>query len=207
MSEDFINKVTLDFLMNKEQYKSQVSNKISKSVNKKEKHFYRKRIYHLAKELLINKDIQQDISPDVKYSFDNFVNSCIHYFKTVDNNDIIQQDYIDIDDMNNNNNNIHDNKKGILSSNESNFTEEADKLVMRKIKIQPNSLDNFVKKVHKPKQKEIILPKQKEINLQNPEFKNKGVIFSEKKKNINIEYESNNKKKEINETNDKNPTI
>jgi len=204
MSEDFINKVTLDFLMNKEQYKSQVSNKISKSVNKKEKQFYRKRIYHLAKELLINKDIQQDISPDVKYSFDNFVNSCIHYFKTVDNNDIIQQDYIDIDDMKNN---IHDNKKSILSSNESNFTEEADKLVMRKIKIQPNSLDNFVKRVHKPKQKEIILPKQKEINLQNPEFKNKGVIFSEKKKNINIEYESNNKKKEINETNDKTPTI
>ena len=32
---------------------------------------------------------------DIKYTYNNLVNACIHYFKTKDNHDIIQSEYKD----------------------------------------------------------------------------------------------------------------
>ena len=64
---------------------------------------------------------------------------------------------------------------------------------MRSIKIDPPTLDKYVKIKSSKKSESIILPQQKNINLLNPELKNKGL----KKKNINIKYEDNKKSEEI----------
>jgi hypothetical protein len=89
--------------------------------------------------------------------------------------------------------------------------EEADKLMMRSIKIKPPSLDKYVKRKTTKPQEKMILPKQKEVNLMDPELKVKGLNSSSnnnnniKKKNITNKYdELINSKKENKETIDKN---
>ena len=71
--------------------------------------------------------------------------------------------------------------------------EEANKLLMRSIKIITPPLDKFVKRKTTKVEEQIIMPKQKEINLNDPELKLKGI---NKKKNITNKYdEINNSKK------------
>jgi hypothetical protein len=184
MSEAFVNKVTLDCLLNKSLFNQQIKNKMSKISNKEDIKFYRKRIYNLFKELLTTNE-REDICPDVKYAYDNFVNSSINYFKTIDNNDLLQEDYKDLDET-----------KDIPELNIDNIKseEEANKLLMRSIKVNMQPLDKFVKRKNIKPPDQIILPKQKEINLTDPELKIKGI---NKKKNITNKYdEINNSKKE-----------
>jgi hypothetical protein len=180
MSEDFINQITLDCLINKEVYEKMHQFKKQKIVNKKDKKFYRKRILNLTRELLLKKDDDySEINPDIKYSFDNYIKTCIHYFKIIDNNDIIQEEYKDFKpDFD-----IHcDDNTYAATNNNSNYDNEKDKLLMRSIKI-PNGLEKFVKIITTKKQEEIILPKIKEIDLQEPNLRNKGI---QKKENITI---------------------
>ena len=68
---------------------------------------------------------------------------------------------------------------------------DADKLLMRSIKIDVPTLDKYVTRISTKKKEEIILPKQKDINLNDPEFKIKGL----KKNNITNIYEDKNTKK------------
>ena len=93
MSDNFINQVTLDCLVNQEQYNKHVANQCDRTVKRSDKKFYRKRIYNLTKELLLSKEEPPNLFPDVKRAFDHFVNTCVQYFKSIDNNDIIQADY------------------------------------------------------------------------------------------------------------------
>ena len=53
MSEAFLNQVTLDCLLNKQMYNNQIKTKKAKQINKKERKFYRKRIFNLFKPLKI----------------------------------------------------------------------------------------------------------------------------------------------------------
>ena len=78
--------------MNKDTYNKIMSNKTIINEKQKDKKFYRKRINNLTRELLLN---EQDIHvfPDVIFAFDNYIKNCISYFKIIDENDIIQQDY------------------------------------------------------------------------------------------------------------------
>ena len=55
MSQAFVNQITLDCLLNKEMFNTHVKNKKAQAVNKEDKKFYKKRIYNLFKEMLINK--------------------------------------------------------------------------------------------------------------------------------------------------------
>jgi len=181
MSEDLINQITLDCLINKEVYEKMHEFKKQRIVNKKDKKFYRKRILNLTRELLLKKDDDySEINPDIKYSFDNYIKTCIHYFKIIDNNDIIQEEYKDFKPVVD----IHcdDNTYATTNNNNSNYDKEKDKLFMRSIKI-PNGLEKFVKITTTKKQEEIILPKIKEIDLQEPTLRNKGI---QKKENITI---------------------
>jgi len=150
-----------------------------RNVNKKDKKFYRKRILNLTRELLLKKDDDySEINPDIKFSFDNYIKTCIQYFKIIDNNDILQAEYKEFNaefdclqdvDMNQPvTNNTYDKEK--------------DKLFMRSIKM-PNYLEKFVKITTTKKPEEIILPKIKEIDLQEPNLRNKGI---QKKENITI---------------------
>jgi hypothetical protein len=204
MSQAFVDQVTLDCLLNKSLFNNQVKNKKAQSVNKEERKFYKKRIYNLFKEMLINKAEPEDLLPDVKYTYDNFINASINYFKTIDNNDLLQEEYKNLDDPGAINiNDIPDLCDDITA-------EEADKLLMRSIKITTPTLDKYVKrKTTKPEEK-LILPKQKEVNLMDPELKVKGIQSNTnnnnvKKKNITNKYdELINTKKENKETIDKN---
>ena len=68
---------------------------------------------------------------------------------------------------------------------------DADKLIMRSIKIDVPTLDKYVTRISTKKKEEIILPKQKDINLNDPELKIKGL----KKNNTTNIYEDKKTKK------------
>ena len=206
MSQAFVDQVTLDCLLNKSLFNNQVKNKKAQSVNKEDKKFYKKRIYNLFKEILINKSEPEDLFPDVKYAYDNFINASINYFKTIDNNDLLQEEYKTLDEEALENINV------IPDLGDDIGAEEADKLMMRSIKITTPTLDKYVKRKNTKPEEKLILPKQKEVNLMDPELKVKGIQSNTnnnnnniKKKNITNKYdELINTKKENKETIDKN---
>jgi hypothetical protein len=182
MSESFINQITLDCLLNRDLVNNHLKIKRTNQINKEDRKFYRKRIFNLFKEI-INGNTPKELPPDVNYAYDNFVKTSIHYFKTIDNNDIIQSEYKDYDFSTNNSNETCDISNNLVNN------LEADKLLMRSVKMDIQTLDKYVKRKVTKKNKEIVLPKQKEINLKTPELKNKGI-----KDNINIIYEDIKKK-------------
>jgi hypothetical protein len=184
MSEAFVNQVTLDCLLNKHQYEKYISKKVSKEVDKKDKIFYKKRIISLTKDLLSTEDEIPSLLPDVKYSFDNYIKACIHSFKVLDNNDIIQSEYDNIkkieeseatkESSESNETTSEDNAPVEESENKKQQT--ADNMLIRSnIRIINPSLDSFIKVKMPQMNEDIILPKQKEINLTNPSLKTKGI--------------------------------
>lgn len=204
MSQAFVDQVTLDCLLNKSMFNAHVKNKKAQSINKEERKFYKKRIYNLFKELLINKAEPEDLLPDVKYAYDIFLNASINYFKTIDNNDLLQEEYKTLDEEDTININAipqlgdDDNIVGV---------ENADKLLMRSIKITPPSLDKYVKRKSTKPEEKLIMPKQKEINLKDPELKVKGIQSNSNNNNIQKKENITNKYDEIINTkkeNDKN---
>jgi hypothetical protein len=175
MSDNLVNQITLDCLTNKEQYNRCLQNKISKIVCRQEKKFYKKRLVDLTKDLLSKPSVyEKTIFPDVKYAFDVYIKTCVEYFKSLDNNDILQEEYKNIE-------------PGLVSKEEEKVIQktqqEADKLLMRSINIV-KPLDKFVKRTSTKKEEEVIIPKQKEIDLADPALKNKGIIKKKKKENI-----------------------
>ena len=191
MSEEFVNQVTLKCLMNKDQYNKYVKNntiKLPNSVNKKDKKFYKKRIFDLTKRLL-NNEKPETMYPDVGSAFDSYIRVCIEYFKVLDRSDIIQEDYIGVEDG------ILNNKPMDPSYN----AVEESMLMMRSIKItEPNALEKLVKRTTtKICQKVPIIPMQKDINLKDPVLKNKGI---RKKNNINNKYEETHEKNNTEKT-------
>lgn len=188
MSQAFVDQVTLDCLLNKSMFNAHVKNKKAQSINKEERKFYKKRIYNLFKELLINKAEPNDLLPDVKYAYDNFIKASINYFKTIDNNDLLQEEYKTLDEEETININAipelgdDDNIVGV---------ENADKLLMRSIKITQPSLDKYVKRKSTKPEEKLIMPKQKEINLMDPELKVKGIQSNSNSNNNNIQKKEN----------------
>ena len=84
MSQAFVDQVTLDYLLNKDMFNKHIKTQKAKSINKEDRKFYKKRIYNLFKEILITKEEPENLLPDVKYAYDNFINSCINYFTPLD---------------------------------------------------------------------------------------------------------------------------
>lgn len=78
--------------MNRDMYKKLMTNKTVIAQKNKEKEFYKNRISHLTEELLLNNEVN-GLFTDVSFAFDNYVKTCIHYFKIIDESDIIQNDY------------------------------------------------------------------------------------------------------------------
>jgi hypothetical protein len=187
MSESLINQITLDCLLNKKMYNTQIKNKKTKQINHEERKFYRKRIYNLFKDM-ISENSPDNLLLDVKYAYENYINATINYFKIIDSNDIIQgeHDSETNEDLETN----RDLEKDISN----NSVEAADAILMRSVKMEIPTLDKYIKRTKtKPlnDQPRLIIPKQKEINLNDPQLKNKGI-----KNNINNIYEDKNKKKE-----------
>jgi hypothetical protein len=184
-TQDFVSEVTLEYLLNKEQYGKYLDQKNPKTKlnNKKDRKFYRRRIFDLTKQLLSNEK-PEILTPDIKHSFENYVNLCIEYFKALDTTDIIQGDYSNL--------NLDIDVKNEINIENIGSSEQANQLIMRSIKMShpPSLLDNFVKVKNTKPQVEPIIPKQKDINLKDPVLKNKGILYSKKKKkNITNNYD------------------
>jgi hypothetical protein len=189
IAENMINQITLECLINKEQYNKFVTNNNKyASTNKKDKKFYRKRILQLTRDILTN-NAPEKITNDVLFAFENYVKICIPYFQMIDQSDIIQSEYenllddLQIDDDTSNTNNTNEIK-----------TIHADKLMLRQFKNDKYTLDKFVKVTNTQKD-EVIIPTQKDINLKEPSLRNKGVPDKSirKKKNIDNKYEEESK--------------
>ena len=193
MSNSYINQITLDCLLNKETMGNHIMKQWEKQINKEELNFYRKRIYNLFKEIISNKP-PSDMPPDVKYAYNTFIKASIHYFKVADNNDLLQEEYKDVDFS------IQEcSEQDALLTEISVVNDEANKLLMRSVKMDVPTLDKYVKRTSVKKDNNIILPKSREVDIMNPELKNKGL----KKNNINNLYEDNNSKQNNQEQNKK----
>jgi hypothetical protein len=183
MNDQRINEITLECLMNKQQYAKHIgqSSVTTKESIRKDKKFYKKRIFDLTKKLL-NNEKPETMYPDVGSAFDSYAKVCIEYFKVLDKSDIIQEDYVGIED-------------GWLNNSPAdpsyNAVEES-MLMMRSIKItEPNALEKLVKRKTTKLEKKAIIPVQKDINLKDPNLKNKGIC---KKNNITNKYEETSEK-------------
>jgi hypothetical protein len=141
--------------------------------------------------MLINKTEPDDLLPDVKYAYDNFLNASINYFKTIDNNDLLQEEYKTLDEP------ALENINDIPELGDDVGVEEADKLLMRSIKITTAPLDKFVKRKSTKPETLLIMPKQKEVNLMDPELKVKGLQNNNNNNNIHKKENITNKYDEI----------
>jgi hypothetical protein len=175
-----INQITLACLINKEQYDKYLSStqQIQKIQNKKDRKFYRKRILQLSKDILLNA-APPTTSKDVHVAFNNYVNTCVQYFKMVDRTDFIQNEYTDSDDG------IEENDT-IERDDHIKIPEAVNNLMLRSVKVDHFTMDKFVKRTIVKKDSPIPLPTQKNIDLADPALRNKGI---RKKKNINTNYE------------------
>lgn len=186
MSQSLVDQITLDCLLNKETMGKHVMKQREKQINKEEFQFYRKRIFNLFKELISNNP-PKELSPDVKYAYDTFIKSAIHYFKIIDNNDLLQEEYKDVTFPEE----ICINDNIDISGNYM----EADKIMMRSVKMDLPTLDKYIKRTGNKKSDNVILPKSREVDIMKPELKNKGIKDIEEKKNITIIYEDTQKTK------------
>ena len=195
---EYVNQVTLECLMNKDTYKKYVATKKKSVVNKKDQKFYRRRILSLTKELLYPEEAAEKTTtpttttttkttsttthdPNIVGLFQIYSKACIEYFKTLDKNDIIQEDYSTLTTETNE-----------MSPEDIKTQAEIDQLFMRSVHVkEATTLDKFVKRSTTAPKEEQILPKQKDINLRDPALKNKGI---RKKKNITNKYEEEESK-------------
>ena len=188
MSTEYVNQVTLECLMNKDSYKKYVATKKKSVVNKKDQKFYRRRILSLTKELLYPEEVAEKPAnattmndPNVMGLFQIYSKACIEYFKTLDKNDIIQEDYSTLTT-----------EPAEMSVEDIKTQAEIDQLFMRSVHVkEAKTLDKFVKRSTTAPKEDPILPKQKDINLRDPALKNKGI---RKKKNITNKYEEEESK-------------
>ena len=189
MNDQLINEITLECLMNKQQYAKHIGKSctITKESIRKDKRFYKKRIFDLTKKLL-NNEKPETMYPDVGSAFDSYARVCIEYFKVLDKSDIIQEDYAGIEDDWLNNSPADPSYNAL----------EESMVIMRSIKInEPNALEKLVKRTTSKLEKKAIIPLQKDINLKDPNLKNKGIC---KKNNINNKYEETSEKNNTEKT-------
>ena len=92
MSEDFVNQLTLNFLISKHQLQK-LNNKVKENADtsrKTDKELYGQRITKLFNDLLVNEP-PDTLLQDVQIGFDLFMDKCIYYLKAVDNNDLFEK--------------------------------------------------------------------------------------------------------------------
>ena len=96
MAEDFVNQLTLNFLISKHQLQK-LNKKVkenNENTRKTDKEVYGKRITQLFNDLLVNEP-PVTLLQEVKTGFDFFIEKCIYYFKALDNNEILEKERTD----------------------------------------------------------------------------------------------------------------
>lgn len=183
MSNELISTINIECLMNREQYKQYTANKDvtnkGQNIYRKDLKFYRRRIYDLTKQLISSNPEESivQLPIDIKQAFQEYTQTCIHYFKILDKTDILQEDYTNIN-MDENIVKVDDNNTNLEDMNQN---------LLRSIKLrEPNSLEKLVKRTVTKNPNSPQIPQQKDINLKDPILKNKGIC---KKKNITNKYD------------------
>tara|TARA_B110001450_G_scaffold243133_1_gene254133 strand:- start:602 stop:1186 length:585 start_codon:yes stop_codon:yes gene_type:complete len=182
------NKATLTYLTNPVYQNNVINVRETKYKYKKtDIKFYRKRLLNLTKEMLIGKFP----SLYMKNIFYEYTDILIDYLITIDEADIIQEEYslINIEAANINNSNIDISNIDIsnIENNLSNIDLNNFKLKNKKTNENENTLDNFViKNIDNDIVEKIeYLPQKKEINLKDNILKTKGIKIKTKTKNKN----------------------
>ena len=100
MSEDYVNQLTLNFLISKTQL-AKLNKKISQdsqNILNEDKERFRKDIVQLFNKLLEN-DVPSDLLQDVRDSFDHFIDKSIYYLKVREDNNKHHQAVKEEDDV------------------------------------------------------------------------------------------------------------
>lgn len=154
MDQEYINKITLEYLLNPSIL---IKNSENDKTLEKDIKFYRKRICQITKDMSRGKFENESL----KTLFDNYVSQIIYYFKRQDAKDIYQEEYSDLSL----DNNIH------REFNSENIS--LDQLLLNNPDPIP-TLNNFVKKINIDKQEKIV-PTQKIANIKDPSLRTKGL--------------------------------
>jgi hypothetical protein len=186
-----INQITLDCLLNKEQYTKYFNNTMQRTSesNKRDRKFYKRRILQITKDMLADTGTQCVIPSDMLFAFDKFTKKCISYFKMIDKTDILQTDYV-LDEQ-------PITKTDELDEPPMFSLEETAQLLRRTVMVEKITMDKFVKRTQTVSANPQIIPLKREINLKNPDLRNKGI---RKKKNVELIYDDKNETKEEKDT-------
>ena len=182
MNEEYINNITLEYLLNPILYEkiNDQKNLFNEDILKDIK-FYRRRICQMTKDMCK----ENYLNNNLQSIFLNYANDIIYYLKQQDEKDIFQSQYDNLI-LNNDINNICDisNLENIdnLDNDIDNLDNDIDNLLLN-IKPKNNNLDNFVKKINITNT-EKILPQIKIANIKDPILKKKGVKKVGKKENL-----------------------
>jgi len=158
MNEEYINKITLEYLLNPNMLVKKNQTTLDNNLEKDIK-FYRKRINQLTKDMIKGNFPNSDL----KMIFENYTYELIYYFKQQDTKDIYQEEYLDLSLNKPNNNNTNNND--IESINNLLITNKNDPVP---------TLEKFVKKINITPENNII-PQKKNINMKDPKLRIKGV--------------------------------
>jgi len=160
MNEEYINKITLEYLLNPNMLVKKNQTLLDTNLEKDIK-FYRKRITQLTKDMIKTNYPNNHL----KTIFENYASELIYYFKQQDIKDIYQEEYSDLS-LNTTKDNNSKLEEDIESIN--------DMLINTKNDQVPN-LENFVKKIVVNRQENHIIPQKKNINIKDPKLRTKGV--------------------------------
>jgi hypothetical protein len=165
---------TIEYFMNKKNYNKFKNLKTPKVLNeqKREKKFYKKRINNLTRQFM---KFEENQYPDFLIkSFENYIRCSIEYFKMIDKSDSLQNEYIGLHSLEEIFEDDDVEEENIIVTP---YQEEIKSLFMNKPTTN-TLLDTFVK--IKKEEKTIPMnniPQQKEINLSDPKFMVKGIIY------------------------------
>ena len=136
-------------------------------IKKKEIKFYKKRILQATKDLLKGEMITEDVNE----SYNDYIRTLIDHFKFIDKKDMIQEEYKNLDtDISLN----IDNSFNMMEMNE---------MMIKKVEVKEvKTMDDYILKTKKKKEKKMEIPKKKEYNIKDKKFKTKGL----RKKNSKI---------------------
>ena len=170
---------TIEYFMNKKNYDKFKNLKIPevKKQQIREKKFYKKRINNLTRQFM---KFQENNYPEfLVKSFENYIHSSIEYFKMIDHSDSIQNEYIGLHSLEQSEKSeevFEDDleKENIIIMP---YQEEVKSLFMNKPTTN-TLLDTFITIKKEEKLNAMNIPQQKEINLSDPKFMVKGIIYN-----------------------------
>lgn len=168
---------TIEYFMNKKNYDKFKNLKIPevKKQQIREKKFYKKRITNLTRQFM---KFQENDYPDfLVKSFENYIRCSIEYFKMVDHSDSIQNEYIGLQSLEEAFEEEEEQDKEEENIIITPYQEEIKSLFMNK-PVTNTLLDTFITIKKEKNSIHMNIPQQKEINLSDPKFMVKGIIYN-----------------------------